>query len=309
MNSFLIYSFYRFKKINKLKKLKKDLDTHFKNKLVKGTILLANEGINASISGDQKTLDGALKYIKKKLKIRKLNLKINDTEFLPFNRMKVRLKKEIVSLGIKNLKLNNRKANYIHPSEWDKIILNKNIKVIDVRNTYEIKIGKFKNTINPITSTFRQFPDKIKNLNLSKEETLAIYCTGGIRCEKASIHLNKIGYKNILQLEGGVLNYLEYKKKFENTRTWSGDCFVFDDRVSVNKKLKKGRFNQCYGCRRPITKKDMSSNFYIKGVYCPYCYNRKSQDKIKSSLTRQDQIEKAKENNTFSSFIKVGKDF
>ncbi len=223
--------------------------------------------------------------------------------------MKVRLKKEIVSLGIKNLKLNNRKANYIHPSEWDKIILNKNIKVIDVRNTYEIKIGKFKNTINPITSTFRQFPDKIKNLNLSKEETLAIYCTGGIRCEKASIHLNKIGYKNILQLEGGVLNYLEYKKKFENTRTWSGDCFVFDDRVSVNKKLKKGRFNQCYGCRRPITKKDMSSNFYIKGVYCPYCYNRKSQDKIKSSLTRQDQIEKAKENNTFSSFIKVGKDF
>ena len=309
MNSFLIYSFYRFKKINRLKKLKKDLDTHFKNKLVKGTILLANEGINATISGDQKTLDGALKYIKKKLKIRKLNLKINGTEFLPFNRMKVRLKKEIVSLGIKNLKFNNRKANYIHPSEWDKIILNKNIKVIDVRNTYEIKIGKFNNTINPITNTFRQFPDKIKNLNLSKEKTLAIYCTGGIRCEKASIHLNKIGYKNILQLEGGILNYLEYKKKFENTTTWSGDCFVFDDRVSVNKKLKKGRFNQCYGCRRPITKKDMRSNFYIKGVYCPYCYNRKSQDKIKSSLTRQDQIEKAKKNKTFSSFIKVGKDF
>ena len=308
MNDFLIFSFYRFKYLANIEKIKKDFDCYFKNKIIRGTVLLADEGINASISADLKTLDEALSYIKRKLNIRKVNLKINNTQFIPFNRMRVRLKKEIVSLGIKKLKT-NYKSNYVDPSEWDKIILNKNIKVIDVRNTYEIEIGKFKNTINPKTNTFRQFPEKINNLNLSKKDTLAIYCTGGIRCEKASAYLNKKGFNNILQLNGGILNYLDFKKKSKELVTWTGDCFVFDDRVSVNKKLKKGKYNQCYGCRRPITKKDMDSDLYLKGAHCPYCFHKKSKKKIKSSLTRQSQIEKAKENKTFNPFIKIGQNF
>ena len=142
------------------------------------------------------------------------------------------------------------------PSEWHKMLKTNKLKIVDVRNNYEISIGKFRNAINPYTSSFREFPDTIDNMEISKDENIGIYCTGGIRCEKASKQLTLLGYKNVYQLEGGIINYLKYAKRTKVKTMWTGECFVFDDRVTINSNLDKGKFFQCYGCRRPIQKKD-----------------------------------------------------
>jgi len=304
MKNLTIQSFYRFLEISNKIQIKKDLDSYFKCRVIRGTILLADEGINATISGDDKTIEQAIRFIKKQLKIKKLDIKKSKTNFLPFNRMKVRLKKEIVSLGVGNFKSKSLKGKYIHPSCWDEIILDKDIKVVDVRNMYEINIGKFNKSINPFTNTFREFPNKIDNLSLSKKDKIAMYCTGGIRCEKASAYLKNKGYKNIYQLEGGIINYLHYTMHTNKSSQWKGNCFVFDDRVAINNKLNKSNYLQCYGCRRPITRKDTLSKFYKKGVTCPYCYNERSTKQKMSSITRQNQIEEAEKSNRSHSFRK-----
>ena len=308
MKNLTVNSFYRFLEISNKKQIKKNLDSYFKSRLVRGTILLSDEGINATISGYEETIEQAIKFIKNQLKIKKLDIKKNKTSFLPFNRMKVRLKKEIVSLGVGKFKSKDFIGKYIPPSSWDDTILDKNIKVIDVRNMYEIKIGKFNKSIDPFTNTFREFPGKIKNLNLSKKDKIAIYCTGGIRCEKASAYLKNKGYENIYQLEGGILNYLHYKMNSDESSQWKGSCFVFDDRVAIDNKLNKSKYSQCYGCRSPITKKDTLSKFYKKGVTCPYCYNKRSIKQKMSSMTRQIQIEKAEKKNTNHTFKKITRD-
>ena len=254
-----VFSFYRFVKIKNKIKIKEKLEKFFSNKVVRGTVLIADEGINSSISGKENDLLGAMKEIRLLLRIRKIDIKINEITHLPFNKMKVRLKKEIVSLGIKKLKVKTSKENFIHPSNWDELIQKKNIKLIDARNIYETAIGGFKGCLDPKTNSFRSFPKKIKKLNISKKDQIAMYCTGGIRCEKASEYLSSIGYKSIMQLEGGIINYLEFKKNSNENITWWGECFVFDNRVAINKKLKKGNFIQCYGCRRPIKLSDTKS--------------------------------------------------
>tara|TARA_Y100000816_G_scaffold258570_1_gene213518 strand:- start:97 stop:1104 length:1008 start_codon:yes stop_codon:yes gene_type:complete len=289
-NNFKIASFYRFVKLSNKKKIKVKLDNYLKNKLVKGTILLSDEGINGFLSSEEQNVLKALKYLKKLLRIRKISLKIHDVDFIPFNRMKVRLKKEIVSLGVEEIKINELSNNYIQPSEWNNFINKKNVRVLDVRNIYEIDIGKFKNAINPQTNSFRDLPKSLKQLNLKKNDTIAMYCTGGIRCEKASFFLKSRGYTNIFQLSGGILNYFNHHKNNIKQNKWSGDCFVFDNRVTVNKKLETGKFKQCYGCRRPISIQDTKSKKYIKGVCCPYCFNLRTKEQKRNSLNRQKQI-------------------
>ncbi len=291
-NSLFIYSFYRFKSVKNIKKVKSQLEIFFNNKLIKGTVLIANEGINASLSGSKQELDDGIKCIKKKFKIRKLDIKKNYINFHPFNKFKVRLKKEIVSLGQGPLDVNKYTGRYISPADWDNIISQKNVKLIDTRNKYEIKIGKFKKSINPDTNNFREFTKKFQDLNISKSQKIAMYCTGGIRCEKASTFLYKNGYKNVYQLDGGIINYLSHKKKITKNSSWKGECFVFDNRVSINKNLLKGKYFQCYGCRSPITKKDLESTNYKKGVFCPLCYNVRTEKQIKRSTSRQRQIDK-----------------
>ena len=261
-----IYSFYRFHNIENIRHIKEQLETYLENKYLKGTILISKEGINASISGKEKDLDEVLKIIKKILKVRKLNLKKNDVHFLPFNRMKVRLKKEIVSLGKGKIDADKFKK-YVHPSEWDKFIENSSVQLIDVRNIYEIVIGRFKGSINPKTQNFREFPEKVQNLKIDKNQKIAMYCTGGIRCEKASAYLSNIGYKNLYQLEGGILNYLEYNKNRKKNINWEGECFVFDNRVTVNKKLNTGNYSQCFGCRHPLTTSEKKLKSYIEGIW------------------------------------------
>ena len=299
-----IYSFYRFKKFTRIKAIKSILDKSSKNKLILGTVLLANEGINGTISGTQKDLNKFISMIKKTLRIRKLSMKISYNKFIPFYRLKIRLKKEIVTIGDKTIKPEKLTGTYINPKRWDRIINDKRYIIIDTRNDYEVGIGTFKNAINPKTQSFRQFPEFIKKLNLEKNQPIAMFCTGGIRCEKASSYLLKNGYKNISQLDGGILNYLEINKN-NKTTSWKGECFVFDNRVSVNSKLNKGTYEQCYGCRHPITTYDMSLKSYKKGATCKYCIKIKTEIKIRSSKTRQSQIDIAEKNYTKHSFKKI----
>ena len=245
-----------------------------------------------------------INFIKQNLKIRKLSIKISQNKFIPFYRLKIRLKKEIVTIGDKTIKPEKITGKHIDPKNWDKIINNKKYMIIDTRNNYEVSIGSFKNAINPKTKSFREFPKFIEKLNIKKHQPIAMFCTGGIRCEKASSYLLKNGYKDISQLDGGILNYLEVKKKDESI-SWQGECFVFDNRVAVNNKLDKGSYEQCYGCRQPITKQDMKLKSYKKGATCKYCINLKSKTKIQSSSTRQYQIDIAEKNNTKHSFRKI----
>ena len=299
-----IYTFYRFKNFIEIKSIKIKLDKYLKNRLILGTVLLANEGVNGTISGTKKDLNEFIHFIKQTLKIRKLSIKISQNKFIPFYRLKIRLKKEIVTIGDKTIKPEKITGKHIDPRNWDKIINNKKYMIIDTRNNYEVSIGSFKNAINPKTKSFREFPKFIEKLDIKKNQPIAMFCTGGIRCEKASSYLLKNGYKDISQLDGGILNYLEVNKKNKGT-SWKGECFVFDNRVAVNKKLDKGSYDQCYGCRHPITKQDMKLNSYTKGATCKYCINIKSKSKIQSSSTRQYQIDIAEKNNSKHSFRKI----
>ena len=218
--------------------------------------------------------------------------------------MKVRLKNEIVSLGQGVINVNKFRGQLVAPHEWNKLVTDKKVKLIDVRNSYEINIGKFKRAINPKTKNFREFPDSFNKLKINKNDKIAMYCTGGIRCEKASSFLKKEGYKNIFQLRGGIVNYLKYTKKNGSRSFWNGECFVFDERVAINKNLEKGKYLQCYGCRRPIKGKDLKSIHYKKGIQCPYCYNLRSKKQIKRSTDRQSQIDIAIKNKSKNVFIK-----
>ncbi len=306
-NGLYIYTFYRFINIKNKAKIKILLDKYFKENILRGTVLIASEGINASISGTKYDLEETIKTIKKILKIRKLNIKVNSINFLPFKKIKVRLKKEIVSLGKGKLNLSNSKNTFIEPKLWNELLKKNNLKLIDTRNTYEVSIGKFSNAINPLTNSFREFPQKFKNLKLKKEENIALYCTGGIRCEKATSFLIKKGYKNVFQLKGGILNYLNFIKNQNDKSMWEGECFVFDDRVTVNKQLLKGEYDQCYACRMPISKKEVNSKLFIKGVQCPHCFQKKSRDQLAKYSIRQKQIDKAEINKTNHSFKKIYK--
>ena len=299
-----IYSFYRFKDLKNIKHVKTELDRFSKDKLILGTILIAEEGINGTISGMKKNLDMLIATIKKILKIKRISLKISKNEFIPFYRLKIRLKKEIVTIGDKSIKPEKISGKYIQPKSWDKLINDKKYLIIDTRNEYEINIGTFKNSVNPKIKSFRDFPKYINDLNLNKNQPIAMFCTGGIRCEKASSYLINNGFKDISQLDGGVLNYLEYKKN-KKIKTWKGECFVFDNRVSVDKNLNKGSHYQCYGCRHPITKDDMKLKSYVKGATCKYCIKKKTKYKIHSSLVRQKQIDSAEKNNLNHSFKKI----
>ena len=303
-NQIYVYTFYRFKDLVKIKLLKTKLEKVLKNKVVLGTVLLANEGVNGTVSGTKKDLDEFIFQIKDCLKIRKLSVKISQNKFIPFYRLKIRLKKEIVTIGDSSIKPDKLTGKHIHPNNWDKIINNKKYLIIDTRNNYEVSIGSFKNAISTKTKSFKEFPESIEKLNIQKNQPIAMFCTGGIRCEKASSFLLKNGYKNVSQLDGGILNYLEVKKN-DRINSWEGECFVFDNRVAVNNKLGKGTYEQCYGCRHPITKRDMKLKSYKKGATCKYCIDLKTKIKINSSTTRQSQIDIAEKNNTMHSFRKI----
>ena len=286
---FYIFGFYKFQKIKEIKKNKKILNIFFIKNKIRGTIILSNEGINGTISGKKNNLNLVIKKIKKVfnfLNFDSENFSLN--KFQPFHKCKVKIKKELVPMGIN---INKRNLNgQINPKKWNKIISDENTTLIDVRKPFEHEVGTFKNSINPNINNFREFPKFLKKLN--KIKPVAMFCTGGIRCEKASVFLEKRGFKNVYQLKGGILNYLKTIKKKDSL--WKGECFVFDNRISVKHELAKGSFSMCSGCRKPISTKDKKSIKYEEGVSCPRCHDILTNIQKDRFRMRQKQINLAK---------------
>ena len=286
---FFISGFYKFKKIVNIKKNKKKLQNYFINISVKGTIILSSECINGTISTNKKKLNLVINQIKKIFNFNNFDsLNLSKCKFQPFHRSKVKIKKEVVPMGVKIIK--RKIKNHVNPSKWNKLINNKNIFLIDARKPFEYEVGTFKDAVNPQVNNFREFPKYLKKIN--KDKTIAMFCTGGIRCEKASIFLEKRGFKNVYQLKGGIINYLKKIKK--NKSLWKGECYVFDNRVSIKHGLMPGNFSMCSGCRRPISNKNKKSNKYEEGVSCPNCHDSLTKSQKDRFRMRQKQINLAK---------------
>jgi len=238
---------------------------------VKGTILLALEGINGTIVGSRQAIDGVLAFLRADPRLADLEHKESYTNIPPFERMKVRLKKEIVTLGLPEVNPNEQVGTYVSPQEWNDLITNPEVMVIDTRNDYEVNIGTFKGAKNPKTKTFREFPEYVnQELDPNQHKKVALFCTGGIRCEKASSYLLAQGFAEVYHLKGGILKYLEEVQPEESL--WEGECFVFDERVAVGHGLEKGSYEMCGGCGRPISPAEKTSPQYQPGVSCPYCF-------------------------------------
>jgi len=297
MASFFTTAFYHFITLNDIKHLRPIIQSYCDKTLIKGTILLANEGINGTISGEEKNILAFHEFIKYDLIFAKafegLEYKGSWSNKNPFYRMKVRLKKEIVTLGIPEVSPTKKVGTYVKPEDWNSLISNPDITVIDARNGYEVDIGTFKNAINPKTSSFRELPKYIKdNLSPKKTKKVAMFCTGGIRCEKASSYMLEEGFEEVYHLQGGILKYLETIPEAESL--WQGECFVFDQRVAVTNELKQGKYNQCFACRHPLSPQEIKSDEYIEGISCCYCIDKISEEKKGQLKERQKQIKLAK---------------
>ena len=260
---FTVFGFYKFKKIKSLKKFRSLFQSEFLNNKVRGTLILSAEGINGTIAGKKKSIFKIKNLLKKRLKIIKFDSSNHSTSrFQPFHQGKVKIKKEVVPIGLKIDKKNKKQNKYLSGNSWNRLISKKETLVVDARKSFEFKVGTFKKAINPNITNFRDFPKYLKKIN--KKKPVAMFCTGGIRCEKASVYLKQKGFKNVFQLKGGILNYLE--KVDKKNSLWKGECFVFDNRVSVKHGLKQGSFSVCGGCRTPISSLDKKSFMYEKGV-------------------------------------------
>ena len=288
---FEVFGFYKFIKINTLKKNKDILQKLLIQNNLRGTIIIAKEGLNGTISGKSKNILILINKLQSLFSFKKFdNNNKSKSSFQPFHKPKVKMKKEIVPM---NLTLNPKERNlntHLDPREWNKLIKKKDTHIIDTRKPFEYEVGTFKKSINPNINNFRDFPKYLKKLK--KNRPIAMFCTGGIRCEKTSVFLKKKGFKNIYQLNGGILNYLQKIKKEESL--WKGECFVFDNRISLKHGLKSGTFKMCSGCRKPISPKDRKSKKYEEGVSCPSCYDNLTTEQKSRFRMRQSQIYKAK---------------
>ncbi len=284
-----IFGFYKFKKIKNINLLKKNLKNFIEEEQVRGSIIISIEGINGTISFKPTKYKKVKNKILNLLNIRKLdNENISYYKYQPFKKGKIKIKKEVVPIGLKLNKIVTK--NKIEPKDWNKFILKKETVLIDTRKNFEFKVGTFKGSINPELNNFRDFPRYFKTLK--KDQNIGMFCTGGIRCEKASAYLKKKGFKNVYQLKGGIINYLDNVKKKDSL--WSGDCFVFDNRVSIKHGLKPGNLKICPGCRNPIKLSERKSKFYEQGVSCPNCYNNLTNSQKQRFRMRQKQILTAK---------------
>jgi UPF0176 protein len=256
---------------------------------------LAHEGINGTVSGTKAAIDQFKNFLKSHNLHELQNFKTSTSSVDPFPRLKVKLKDEIVSIGNELADPAKIVGEYVQPEDWNTLISQEDVLVLDTRNTYEFSIGTFEKSIQPETTNFREFPDWLDSLessDIDKNNKVAMFCTGGIRCEKASSLMKAQGFKNIYHLQGGILNYIE--KVDEEESLWKGECFVFDDRVALNHNLEVGSYDMCHGCRMPITEADKHEEEYIRGVSCPNCFNSKTSDQKKRYADRQKQVDLAK---------------
>jgi len=259
---------------------------------LRGTLLLAKEGINGTVAGSEEGINFLITFIKKDMDFSDLNWKLSYHTDVPFHRAKVKLKKEIVTMGVENIDPLDIVGTYVKPEDWNALIEDPEVILIDTRNDYEVEVGTFKNAVNPNTTSFRQFPKFVDaHLDPALNKKVAMYCTGGIRCEKSTAYLKGLGFENVYHLEGGILKYLEDVSEAESL--WEGECFVFDNRVTVNHKLERGQYDQCHACRMPITKQDKKSNAYVRGQSCPHCIDSQSEKQKQRFKEREKQVQLA----------------
>ncbi len=286
----LIVAYYKFVPLPDFEQRRRPLQTFCESQGVKGTILLAPEGINSTMAGTHDGVNAVLEYLQSDPAIGELEVKRSFSEEMPFYRMKVRLKKEIVRLGMPEINPNDQVGRHVPPEEWNALISDPNVILIDTRNDYEVDIGTFKGAVDPKTQSFRDFPEYVsKQLADKKDRPVAMFCTGGIRCEKSTSLLLHEGFKEVYHLQGGILNYLEKVDKSESL--WEGECFVFDNRVTVNHDLEEGAYEMCHACRHAITEQDKQSPQYVEGISCPHCHDSLSEDQRARAAQRQKQIE------------------
>jgi UPF0176 protein len=290
----LVAAFYKFVALPDYKALQAGIQDCAVANQVMGTILLAEEGINGTVSGPEEGVRALLDYIKSDKRICDLEHKESWAEENPFYRMKVRLKKEIVTLGVDGVSPTKSVGEYVEPENWNDFINDPDVVVIDTRNDYEVAIGSFKGAVDPETTSFRELPEWVEEQdNLLEGKKIAMFCTGGIRCEKSTSFMKEQGFDDVYHLKGGILKYLETVPQEESL--WEGECFVFDQRVSVGHGLKQGPYDLCHACRHPITEEDKTSELFAKGVSCPRCYNKQSTRQRQRFIERQKQMELAKQ--------------
>lgn len=287
-----VAAFYKFVLLDDIEGLQQDLRKLCKESNVLGTILLAHEGINGTIAGPADELDRLFEFLDQYPGLENLKKKISYCNRNPFYRLKVRLKKEIVTLGVKGIDPASAVGEYIAPEDWNELISQPDVRLVDTRNDYEVGLGTFNGAENPETQSFRDFPAWVKtNLDIEKDQKVAMFCTGGIRCEKSTALLKELGYENVYHLEGGILNYLEKVPADESM--WRGDCFVFDNRVTVDHDLAEGRYELCPACRMPLSEEDRQSAKFEKNISCPKCFDRLTPERRASLEERGRQIELA----------------
>lgn len=292
MNGFVVAALYRFVTLDDYRELREPLLDECLAAGVRGTLLLAAEGINGTVAGSRDGIDRVLAWLRSDPRLAALEHKESLDDEMPFYRMKVKLKREIVTMGIAGIDPNRVVGTYVAPRDWNTLVNDPEVVLIDTRNRYEYDIGTFRGAIDPATTSFREFPRYVReNLDPARHKKVAMFCTGGIRCEKASAFMLQEGFEEVYHLQGGILKYLEEVPEAEST--WEGECFVFDNRVAVNHRLEKGRYDQCHGCRHPITAEDKASNHYQQGVCCPHCYDSLTDEQKARFAERQKQMELA----------------
>lgn len=282
----VVATFYKFVRLPDYAAMQGRLLDYCTSFDIRGTILLATEGINGTIAGPRQAIDAVLAYLRTDPRLADLEHKESFAEGLPFERFKVRLKREIVTLGVSAVDPNEQVGTYVDPQDWNALIADPEVVVIDTRNQYEVDIGTFKGAQNPGTSSFREFPNYVQqNLDPAKHKKIAMFCTGGIRCEKASSFMLAQGFQQVYHLKGGILKYLEAVPAEESL--WQGECFVFDQRVAVQHGLEPGTHEMCLSCGRPISDADKASLQYEAGISCPYCFAELNEEKRKRQEARR----------------------
>lgn len=281
----VVAALYEFKPFENFKSYKNSLEALCKPLDIRGTLLLAAEGINGTVAGSRLAID-KLKHYLSHIGFNHLNYKESFCDSIPFIRLKVRLKKEIVTMGLSHIQPTQKTGTYVEPKEWNQLINDPDVILIDTRNQYEVQMGTFKGAYDPNINHFVDFPHYVReNLGHLKHKKMALFCTGGIRCEKASSFMLHEGFQEVYHLKGGILKYIETEK---DNSLWEGECFVFDKRVSVDKSLNQGTYDMCYGCRHPINKTHKALPSYEEGVTCAYCIDTKTdKSKLKARLRQQ----------------------
>ena len=293
MSKIVVCALYKFVNLPDYQQIRQPLFDIMDSNQVRGTLLLAREGINGTIAGSRFAIDKTLNWLRSDPRLAEIDCKESYTDIPPFNRTKVKLKNEIVTMGVEGIDPKRVVGTYVDPKEWNTLISDPDVLLIDTRNDYEYKVGSFQNAINPNTESFREFPQYVKDhLDPEKHKKVAMFCTGGIRCEKSTAYLKEQGFEEVYHLKGGILKYLEEVPEQETL--WQGECFVFDERVTVNLKLEKGGYDQCNACRMPITEADKASPVFEKGVSCPHCYDKKTPEQKLRFTEREKQMELAK---------------